>query len=75
MLAMGRSDKIFPAMHGFIHLCGIDVEMSPEESKRAGAAFLSAVVTSLDHQGDRQSGLIVKTYDVAPAAPMPKDVA
>ena len=75
MLAMGRSDKILPAMHGFIHLCGIDVEMSPEESKRAGAAFLSAVVTSLDHQRDRQSGLIVKTNDVAPAAPMPKDVA
>lgn len=75
MLAMGRSDKILPAMHGFIHLCGLDVEMSPEESKRAGAAFLSAVVTSLDHQRDRQSGLIVKTNDVAPVAPTPKDVA
>ena len=75
MLAMSRSDKILPAMHGFIHLCGLDVEMSPEASKRAGAAFLSAVVTSLDHQQDRQSGLIVKTNDVAPVAPTPKDVA
>ena len=32
MLASGRSDKILPAMHGFIHLCGLDVTMSPEES-------------------------------------------
>lgn len=75
MLAMGRSEKILPAMHGFIHLCGLDVEMSPEESKRAGAAFLSAVVTSLDHQRARQSGQVVKTNDVAPVVPMPKDVA
>lgn len=75
MLATGRSDKILPAMHGFIHLCGLDVEMSPEESKRAGAAFLSAVVTSLDHQRARQGGQVVKTNDVAPAAPTPKEVS
>ncbi len=75
MLATGRSDKILPAMHGFIHLCGLDVEMSPEESKRAGAAFLSAIVTSLDHQRARQGGQVVKTDDVAPAAPTPKEVA
>lgn len=30
MLAMRRSDKILPAMHSFIHLCGLDVDMSPE---------------------------------------------
>ncbi|NDP62937.1 DUF6538 domain-containing protein [Polaromonas sp.] len=75
MLATGRSDKILPAMHGFIHLCGLDVEMSPEESKRAGAAFLSAVVTSLDHQRARQGGQVVKTNDVAPEVLTPKEVA
>ena len=75
MLATGRSDKILPAMHGFIYLCGLDVEMSPEESKRVGAAFLSAVVTSLDHQRARQGGQVVRTNDVAPAAPTPKEVA
>ena len=75
MLATGRSDKILPAMHGFIHLCGLDVEMSPEESKRAAAAFLSAVVTSLDYQQARQGGHVVKTDDVAPAALTPKEVA
>lgn len=56
MPATGRSDKILPAMHGFIYLCGLDVEMSPEETRWAGAAFLSAVVTSLDHQRARQGG-------------------
>lgn len=75
MLATGRSERILPAMHGFIHLCGLDVEMSPEESRRAGAAFLSAVVTSLDHQRARQGGQVVRTNDVAPAAPTPKEVA
>ena len=75
MLATGRSDKILPAMHGFIHLCGLDVEMSPKESKRAGAAFLKAVVTTLDHQRARQSGQVVKTDDVAPVASTPKEVA
>ena len=75
MLATGRSDKILPAMHGFIYLCGLDVEMSPEETRRAGAAFLSAVVTSLDHQRARQSGQVVNTNDVAPVVPTPKELA
>ena len=75
MLATGRSDKILPAMHGFIYLCGLDVEMSPEETRRAGAAFLSAVVTSLDHQRARQGGQVVNTNDVAPVVPTPKELA
>lgn len=74
LLATGRSDKILPAMHSFIHLCGLDVELSLEQSKKAGMVFLSAVVTGLDHQLDRQAGRIVKTDVVAPAAPMPKNV-
>ena len=75
MLASGRFDRILPAMHGFIHLCGIDVELSPEESERAGAAFLRAVVTSLDHQRARQSDQVVNTNDVAPVVRTPKEVA
>ncbi|GAB3471391.1 DUF6538 domain-containing protein [Polaromonas eurypsychrophila] len=75
MLATGRSDRILPAMHGFIHLCGLDVELSPEESRRAGAAFLRAVVTSLDYQRARQSGQVVNTNDVAPVTPTPMELA
>src|ERR1035437_2871604 len=55
-LATGRIEKILPAMHSFIYLCGLDVEMSPEESKRAGSVFLRAVVTALDHQLQRPRG-------------------
>jgi integrase len=71
MLATGRSEKILPAMHGFIHLCGLDVEMAPEESKRAGSVFLNAVVTALDQQLLRQAGKLVKTETVAPSVPTP----
>jgi integrase len=75
MLATGRSERILPAMHGFIHLCGLDVEMAPEESKRAGGVFLDAVVTALDHQLLRQAGKLVKTDAVAPSVPAPKQFA
>lgn len=75
MLATGRSDKILPAMHGFIHLCGLDVDLSPEESKRTGGEFLAAVVTGLNHQLARQGGNPVKTSEVAPLSPAPKEVA
>ena len=74
-VAMGRTEKILPAMHGFIHLCGLDVEMSTEEAKRAGGVFLRAVVTALDHQLHRQSGQLILTDVVAPPGPAPKDVA
>lgn len=74
MLATGRSEKFLPAMHSFIHLCGLDVDMAPEESKRAGSAFLSAVVTALDYQLLRQGGKVVRTDAVAPAVPSPKEL-
>lgn len=74
MLARRRSDKILPAMHSFIHLCGLEVDMSPEESKRAGTVFLTAVCTALDHRIQRQRGDVVQTDTVAPAAPSPKEV-
>jgi Skp family chaperone for outer membrane proteins len=74
MLAMRRSDKILPAMHSFIHLCGLDVDMSPEESKRAGSVFLTAVCTALDFQLQRQRGEVVQTDRVSPATPAPREL-
>lgn len=74
MMAMGRSDKILPAMHSFIYLCGFEVDMSPEESSRAGTVFLTAVCTALDYRMQRQRGDVVQTDKVAPAAPSPKEV-
>jgi hypothetical protein len=75
MLAMRRSDKILPAMHTFIHLCGLEVEMSPEEAKRAGTVFLTAVCTALDLRLQRQRGDVVVTDKAAPPAPTPREVA
>lgn len=74
MLAMRRSDKILPAMHSFIHLCGLEVEMSPDESKRAGTISLTAVCTALDFQIQRQRGEVVQTDKVAPLAPTPREL-
>lgn len=74
MLAMRRSDKILPAMHSFIHLCGLEVEMSPDESKRAGTIFLTAVCTALDFQLQRQRGEVVQTDKVAPPAQTPREL-
>lgn len=72
MLATGRSEKILPAMQGFMHLCGIEVDMSPAEAKRAGQVFLSSVVSSLDHQLTRQGGSPVNTDEVVPLQISPK---
>jgi integrase len=75
MLASGQSDKILTAMHGFIHLCGLDVTLTPDESKRAGFVFLTAVVRGLDFQLERHGGKYVNTNDVVPSAPSPKNDA
>ena len=75
MLAMGRPDKILPAMHSFIHLCGLEVQMSPEESKRAGSVFLTAVCSALDFQMQRQKGEVVQTDKAAPTALTPREFA
>jgi integrase len=74
MLAMRRSEKILPAMHSFIHLCGLEVDMSEEESKRAGTVFLTAVCTALDYRMQRQRGEVVQTDKVALATLTPKEV-
>lgn len=74
MLATGRTDKIMPSLYSFIHLCGLDVELSAEESHRVGYQFLSAVVTALDHQLERQKGTRVDVEVVAPQRPSPKEL-
>ncbi|MEZ5637037.1 MAG: tyrosine-type recombinase/integrase [Burkholderiaceae bacterium] len=75
MLATGRPDKILPAMHSFIRLCGLDVDMSPDESRGAGKVFLAAVVTALDSQLQRHGGAPLKTDAVVASVATPKEVA
>jgi integrase len=71
MLAQGKSMSIFPAMHGFLYLCGLDFAPDEAEAKRAGHVFLRAVVESLDHRLSRQRGDLVDTEAVAPEVPHP----
>ena len=74
MLAMGRTDKILPALHSFLYLCGLDVELTAEDSHRIGYQFLRAVVTALDYQLERQKGAQVDVDAVAPVKPSPKEL-
>ena len=67
MLAQGRIEGILPALESFLHLCGLEAEFSPEESQRAGYAFLRGVVAAIDHQRARHQGEVVSTDTVAPA--------
>lgn len=71
MLAQGKSLSIFPALHGFLFLCGLDFNPDQDEAKRASYAFLSTVIETLDHQSIRQRGDIVDTDKVAPAVQHP----
>lgn len=74
MLAQGKSLNIFPALHGFLFLCGLDFNPDEKEAKRASYAFLRTVVETLDHQLTRQRGDIVETDKVAPTAVHPLHV-
>lgn len=74
MLAQGKSLNIFPALHGFLFLCGIDFNPDEEEAKRASYAFLRTVVETLDHQLTWQRGDIVDTDKVAPTVVHPLHV-
>ncbi len=71
MLAQGKSLNIFPALHGFLYLCGLDFNPDADEAKRASYAFLRAVVETLEHQLKRQGGDIVDTDTVAPPVKHP----
>lgn len=66
MLARGQSGKILPAMLSYLYLCGLDIEFSPVEAKRAGFIFLQAVVTGLDHRQSRNDGQVVEAEFLAP---------
>lgn len=66
MLAQGKTLSIFPALHGFLYLCGLDFDPEQDEAKRASYIFLSTVVETLDHQLARQRGDTVNTAAVAP---------
>lgn len=71
MLAQGKSMGVFPALHGFLHLCGLDFAPDEAEAQRAAYVFLRAVVESVDHRVTRQRGGLVDTEAVAPAVPHP----
>lgn len=71
MLAQGTSMSMFPALHGFLHLCGLDFAPDEAEAKRATYVFLRAVVESVDHRLARQRGDLVETEVVAPEVPHP----
>ncbi|RFP77245.1 integrase [Hydrogenophaga borbori] len=71
LLAQGKTQDIYPAMHGFLYLCGLDFNPEGEDAKRACYIFLRAVVETLDHQLARQRGEIVDTAKVVPAAEHP----
>lgn len=75
MLAQGKSMSMFPAMHGFLHLCGLDFAPDEAEAKRAAYVFLRAVVESVDHRLGRQRGDLVDTEVVAPEVPHPLPAA
>jgi hypothetical protein len=73
MLAQGKSMSMsmFPAMHGFLRLCGLDFAPDEAEAKRAAWVFLRAVVESVDHRLGRQRGDPVDAEAVAPEVPHP----
>lgn len=74
MLAQGRSLNVFPALHGFLFLCGLDFNPDQDEAKRASYVFLRTIIETLDHQLARQRGDIVDTNKTAPAAQHPLKV-
>lgn len=71
MLARGNIRPILPAMYSFIHLCGLEVNLSEEQAQKTGYRFLEAAVTALDHLLLRQVGQRVDTDEVAPEVPHP----
>lgn len=74
MLAQGNTAPFFPALQGFLHLCGLDFDPDQAEAKRASYAFLRTIVETLDLQLARQRGEPVQTDVVAPTVAHPLQV-
>ncbi|WP_426175981.1 DUF6538 domain-containing protein [Massilia sp. TWR1-2-2] len=74
LLARGQVKPILPAMLGFMHLCGLDAELSAEAAQKAGYIFLETVVKTLDLQLSRQAGNAVNTDVVAPEVSHPAKI-
>lgn len=67
LLSQGKVEPILPAMRGFIHLLGADVELPPDQERQVGYKFLEAVVQALDIRLERQSGRVKPSAAVAPS--------
>lgn len=74
LLARGQVKPILPAMLGFMHLCGLDAELTAEAAQKAGYIFLESVVKTLDHQLSRQAGNAISTDVVAPEVQHPAKI-
>lgn len=74
MLAQGNTAPFFPALQGFLHLCGLEFDPNQAEAKRASFAFLRTIVETLDLQLARQRGEPIQTDVVAPTVPHPLQV-
>lgn len=74
MLAQGKTEPIFPALHGFLYLCGLDFDPDQAEAKRASYVFLRTIVETLDLQLARHRGESVQTDAVTSTVPHPLEV-
>jgi integrase len=74
MLAQGKSEPIFPALHGFLYLCGLDFDPDQAEAKRASYVFLRTIVETLDLQLARHRGEPIQTDAVTSSVPHPLEV-
>jgi integrase len=71
LLARGKTAAIFPALHSFLYMCGVDFVPEPAEAQRASFTFLRAVVETLEKQIIRQSGGVLDSRTAAPEAVHP----
>ena len=65
LLARGQSESILPAFRAFLFLRKIQVQLSPDDEKRAAYVFLQGVVQALDYQLSRQAGQVLPTAAIS----------
>lgn len=71
LLARGGGMSVFPALRGFLHLCGLDFVPDEAQAKHASHVFLCAIVEALDYRLSRQRGDLVYAEIAAPQAQHP----